>query len=142
MSISLNVVRCAVACCDSSRCSAIFFRRVVIFSRVSRSPEEGGGVGGREGARGGVGALAAGGVAAFAEPFSITSALLTTPPRPLPWIAGGSTPRAAASFAAAGEKRASPKVRAGGGEGDGCLFAPAQPIGTCAKAATDGTPPA
>ena len=36
MSISLNVVRCAVACCDSSRCSAMRLRRVVIFSRVSR----------------------------------------------------------------------------------------------------------
>ena len=42
MSISLNVVRCAVACCDSSRCSAMRLRRVVIFSRVSRSPAGGG----------------------------------------------------------------------------------------------------
>ena len=38
MSISLNVVRCAVACCDSSRCSAMRLRRVDIFSRVSRPP--------------------------------------------------------------------------------------------------------
>src|SRR3954463_9900821 len=38
MSISLNVVRCAVACCDSSRCSAMRRRRVDIFSRVSRAP--------------------------------------------------------------------------------------------------------
>src|SRR2546422_78405 len=38
MSTSLNVVRWAVACCDWSRFSAIRFRRVDIFSRVSRSP--------------------------------------------------------------------------------------------------------
>ena len=65
MSTSLNVVRCAVACCDCSRFSAMRLRRVVIFSRVSRSPgaaaplpPRGGGVGGAAG-RAGAGARSA-----------------------------------------------------------------------------------
>ena len=58
MSISLNVVRCAVACCDSSRCSAIRLRRVVIFSRVSRWSVAGSG---RRGAAGGADGAAADG---------------------------------------------------------------------------------
>src|SRR6186997_3457815 len=41
MSISLNVVSVAVELCESNRFSAMRLRRVVIFSRVSRSPEGG-----------------------------------------------------------------------------------------------------
>src|SRR6185503_11293625 len=37
MSTSLKVVRCAVDCCASSKCSAMRLRRVDSFSRVSRS---------------------------------------------------------------------------------------------------------
>src|SRR5688572_22707006 len=58
MSTSLNVVRCAVLCCASSRCSAMRLRRVDIFSRVSREP---GGAEGAEGAEGAVGAEGGGG---------------------------------------------------------------------------------
>ena len=83
MSISLNVVRCAVACCDSSRCSAIRFRRVDIFSRVSRPLAGAPGAlrAGPRRSRSGTGLAGAG---LRGAPRSITSGLLTTPPRPVP----------------------------------------------------------
>ena len=64
MSTSLNVVRCAVACCDSRRCSAMRRRRVVMRSRVSR-PFCGAGVG-AAGAGAGAEAFAAGAAAGAA----------------------------------------------------------------------------
>ncbi len=100
MSISLNVVRWAVACCACSRFSAIRLRRVDIFSRVSRrSPP------GREPAAAAAGGGAGSGVARAAIASS-TSGLLTTPPSPVPRTAETSTPDAATSRSAAGESRA------------------------------------
>src|ERR1035437_1726787 len=63
MSISLNVVRCAVECCATSRFSAMRLRRVDIFSRVSRGTADGG----RRTAAGGE---TEGGVAAEAAGFA------------------------------------------------------------------------
>ena len=99
MSISLNVVRCAVMCCDCSRFSAMRLRRVVIFSRVSREPPDRCGRGGGAGAGAGAADGRAAGAAGAARPppvrhaaplaaASSTSGLLTTPPRPGALTAG------------------------------------------------------
>src|SRR5512141_2366634 len=92
------------------------FLRVVIFSRVSRSPE-----GARAGA--GAGAAGAGAGAAFAA-CSITSGLLTTPPRPVPATSELEMPASSATRRAAGDDFGSDAVVAGGaagvdGAGDG-----------------------
>lgn len=87
------------------------FRRVDIFSRVSRSPGVvgvparcGGGTDGREtGAAAGAGAGAVGAAAR-----SRTSGLLTTPPRPVPVTPATSIPAAAATRRAAGDDLTSP----------------------------------
>src|SRR5687767_2665114 len=115
MSISLNVVRCAVLCCDCRRFSAIRLRRVDIFSRVSRSPSEDGAparIAGGDGARGDVGdagdAAGAAAGAGGAGARSRTSGLLTTPPRPVPVTPATSIPEAAATRRAAGDDLTSP----------------------------------
>ena len=76
------------------------FRRVDIFSRVSRSPAATGvaRTGGGEG--GGAAGAAAGAAAAT---LSRTSGLLTTPPRPLPVTVATSMPASVAARRAAGE---------------------------------------
>ncbi len=113
MSISLKVVRCAVERCDCKRFSAMRFRRVVIFCRVSRPPSDG--------ADGADAADRSGGAATR----SSTSGLLTTPPRPVPVTVLISIPAFSAMRRAAGEDfTPSPDgVGAGAGAGAGALFA-------------------
>src|SRR5688500_15753022 len=85
-------------------------RRVVIFSRVSRSP---GAAAGRGGTGAAAGALGAG---AFAT-CSTTSGLLTTPPRPVPGMSATETPPSDAARRAAGDDFTSPAGAAGAAGG-------------------------
>src|SRR5205814_3294638 len=95
-------------------------RRVDIFSRVSRAPEGGGGAGGVRAGGGVVGAVGALGAGACtggrvavpddvvpSRALSMTSALLTTPPRPVPVTLARLTFCWAASRSAAGDARTS-----------------------------------
>src|SRR4051812_47785897 len=105
MSTSLNVVRCAVDCCDCNKFSAIRLRRVDIFSRVSRSPgaaplpPRGGDVGTEVAGRAAAGAGARSALGDAAK----TSGFETTPPRPVPETAAMSMPRSSAIRRAAGD---------------------------------------
>src|SRR5690625_3571487 len=88
MSASLNVVRMAAVCCDSTRREAMV--RLSGLMRTTSSV--------RAPARTGAASVSAAGSAAVAG----TSSFRTRPPGPLPSSAAASTPRSAASFAAAG----------------------------------------
>ena len=91
------------------------FRLVDIFSRVSRIPAGAAGLLGGAGARGGASSVRRAGGAAAPSPrdppvgaapaCSITSGLLTTPPRPVPVMPPRSTPASAATRFAAGDAR-------------------------------------
>src|SRR5512141_3323173 len=106
------------------------FLRVVIFSRVSRSPE-----GARAGA--GAGAAGAGAGAAFAA-CSITSGLLTTPPRPVPATSEMEMPASSATRRAAGDDFGSDAVVAGGAAGVDGAAAGVAGAGVGADGAGDG----
>lgn len=102
------------------------FRLVDIFSRVSRVPAgAAGGLDGGVDARGGTSSVRRAGGAAAPSPrgpppgappaCSITSGLLTTPPRPVPATVARSTPDSAATRFAAGDARGSEAATAGAG---------------------------
>src|SRR5438105_1084865 len=139
MSTSLNVVRCAVACCDCSRFSAMRLRRVDIFSRVSRSPgvaplpPRGGEIVGADGRAAGAGRSPPPGTAS-------TSGLDTAPPRPVPATAAMSIPRSSATRRAAGEDFVLPlcPAVAGGGGGDALRAAVGVETGRGVAALTAG----
>src|SRR4029078_5434949 len=105
------------------------FRRVDIFSRVSRVPDDDVGTATLAGAVGVRGAACVSGTgvdgATMPSPrgllavavCSITSGLLTTPPRPVPAMVAISTPSSAATRLAAGDAFTSARDRVGGDEG-------------------------
>ena len=126
-------------------------RRVLIFSRVSRTPVAGAGrlgaagalgtFAGADAAAGGTGAAGAG-VAAVT--CSITSGLLTTPPRPVPVTSARLTFWSAATRCAAGDARTSlpaAAIGADGAAGAAGALAGAAAVTTAAAAAPSSTSP-